>query len=139
MALFIDSGIVQQLCTWRNGSLPNETGGVLLGYYDFNVSSVTIVTALPAPTDSKSSPGGFERGIVGLEEAVREASRRTAGIVGYIGEWHSHPPRHSASPSKADLIQLCDLARGMAEDGLPAVQLIVGENDVRILHGAVDQ
>jgi len=138
MALFIDAGIVQQLCALRNERLPSETGGVLLGYYDFNVSAVTVVAALPAPTDSKSSPGWFERGVAGLAEAVREASRRTAGVVDYIGEWHSHPPKHSASPSKDDLIQLYDLARRMAEDGLPAVQLIVGEDDVRILQGTLD-
>jgi hypothetical protein len=72
-----------------------------------------------------------------LAKAVSEASRRTAGIVNYIGEWHSHPPGHSASPSKDDLIQLVHLALGMADDGLPGVQLIVGEDDLQVLQGMV--
>ena len=76
-------------------------------------------------------------GIAGLAEMVAEASRRTAGIVGYIGEWHSHPPGHSAAPSHDDLIQLVHLALGMSDDGLPAVQLIVGEHDLRVLQGVV--
>lgn len=139
LRLFIDSGLIEQLRELRTANLPSETGGVLLGYYDFNVSAVTVVAALPAPTDSNASPGSFERGVEGLAEAVRDASRRTADIVGYIGEWHSHPPHHSASPSKADLAQLFDLARRMSEDGLPAVQLIVGEQDVRILQSTVEQ
>ena len=40
------------------------------------------------------------RGIDGLADAVKEASRRTAGVVGYLGEWHSHPRGHSAKPSR---------------------------------------
>lgn len=136
-ALFIDAGAEQQLRDMRTMGFPNETGGVLLGYYDFNINAVVLVAGLPPPPDSKSSPGSFERGIAGLAEAVAEASRRTAGVVGYIGEWHSHPPGHSASPSRDDLVQLVHLAMGMADDGLPAVQLIVGENDLQILQGAV--
>ncbi len=96
-----------------------------------------MVAGLPAPSDSKSSPGSFERGVKGLADAVNEASRRTAGIVGYIGEWHSHPRGHSAAPSRDDLIQLIHLALGMADDGLPGVQLIVGERDLQVLQGTV--
>jgi len=110
---------------------------VLLGYYDFNVNAVVVVAGLPAPSDSKGSPGSFERGIAGLAETIRDAAKRTAGMVGYIGEWHSHPPDHSASPSRHDLVQLIHLALGMADDGLPAVQLIVGEHDLQVLQGAV--
>lgn len=133
--LSLDTGLVQQLRELRKQSLPNETGGILLGYYDFNVKIVVIVVAFSAPIDSKSSPGFFERGVAGLRVAVEEASRRTAGIVGYIGEWHSHPSGYSSSPSLADLKQIIYLSTEMAEDGLPAVQLIVGEQDLHVLQG----
>ncbi|MGH7470920.1 MAG: ThiF family adenylyltransferase [Longimicrobiales bacterium] len=135
--LFIDAGAEQQLRDLRRQGFPNETGGVLLGYYDFNIGAVVVVAGLPAPPDSKVSSGSFERGIAGLVEAVKDASKRTAGIVGYIGEWHSHPPGHSALPSRADFLQLIYLALGMADDGLPAVQLIVSEHDLQVLQGAV--
>lgn len=131
--LFIDAGIEQRLRALRSAQLPNETGGVLLGYFDYNVNSIVVVDALPAPPDSKSSPGSFERGIVGLVEAVNEAANRTAGIVGYIGEWHSHPRGHSADPSTDDYIQLIHLALGMSNDGLPALQLIVGEKEMQVI------
>ncbi len=136
--LFIDDGVEQQLRDLRQQGLPNETGGVLLGYFDFNVGAIVVVAGLPAPSDSEASPGYFERGIAGLGEAVKEAARRTGGMVGYIGEWHSHPQDHSASPSQHDLVQLIHLALGMADDGLPAVQLIVGEQDLQVLEGAVE-
>jgi hypothetical protein len=135
--LFIDDGVERQLRDLRRQRFPNETGGVLLGYYDFNIKAVVVVAGLPAPPDSKASPGSFERGVAGLAEAVKDAGTRTAGMVGYIGEWHSHPPGHPASPSRHDLVQLIHLALGMADDGLPAVQLIVGEHDLQLLQGAV--
>lgn len=133
--LYFDEGVLSQLHKLRQLGLPNETGGVLLGYYDFNIKAVVVVMGLPAPPDSKASSTSFERGIKGLAEAVNAASTRTAGMVRYIGEWHSHPPGHASSPSRDDLVQLIHLTLGMADDGLPAVQLIVGENDVHILHG----
>jgi hypothetical protein len=75
--------------------------------------------------------------VAGLAEAVEIAAKRTAGVVGYLGEWHSHPPRHSAHPSRDDMLQLVYLALGMSDEGLPAVSLIVGEDDIQILQGAV--
>jgi hypothetical protein len=135
--LFIDGGIEQRLRQLRRAGFPDETGGILLGYHDFNVNAIVVVDALPAPVDSSATPGSFQRGIAGLADAVSEAARRTAGVVGYLGEWHSHPPGHSASPSRDDLMQLIHLALGMHEDGLPAVQLIVGELDVQVLQGSV--
>lgn len=137
MELFIDKGLENKLRAMRLAGFPSETGGVLLGYYDFNIGSVVIVDALPAPADSASSSTSFERGIAGLTAAVEEAAKRTAGIVGYLGEWHSHPRGHSAHPSQDDLLQLVYLALGMADEGLPAVSLIVGEHDIKILQGAV--
>lgn len=137
LTVFYDDGLAAHLKALRLAALPNETGGVLLGYHDFNVGAIVLVDALPAPSDSHASPGSFERGTSGLVSAVQDASARTAGIVGYVGEWHSHPRGHSAKPSRDDLIQLAELSLGMHGDGLPALQLIVGENDIQVLQGTV--
>jgi len=137
LTIFYDEGLATYLESLRRAALPNETGGVLLGYHDFNVGAIVLVDALPAPPDSRASPRHFERGIAGLEEAVREVSSRTAGIVGYVGEWHSHPRGHSSAPSRDDLIQLAEISLGMHGDGLPALQLIVGERDIQVLQGMV--
>ena len=134
--VYFDQEGERQLRTLRQNALPNETGGILLGYHDLSINSLIIVAGLPAPPDSEGSPGSFERGIEGLKATVEEASRRTAGIVGYVGEWHSHPRGHSASPSQDDWLQLIHLAIGMSDDGLPAVQMIIGERDVQVLAGS---
>lgn len=135
--LSIDAGVYDKMLILRNKHLPVETGGILLGYYDFNVNSVVVVDALPAPRDSKASNGSFERGLDGVMEAVIEAGRRTAGIVGYIGEWHSHPKGYSAAPSCDDKYQLVYLTQGLAMEGLPAVVLIVSDDDLCALQGSV--
>lgn len=133
ITLSIDQGLVAKLRALRANCLPAETGGVLVGYHDFNVGMLVIVDALLAPADSLASGVSFERGVEGALESVLEARRRTANIVGYIGEWHSHPPGHGAEQSPDDFYQLVYLAAGMAQEGLAAVQLIVGENDLSVL------
>jgi integrative and conjugative element protein (TIGR02256 family) len=133
--LYIDAGAEQLLRSLRSNALPNETGGVLLGYHDFNINAIIVVSGLPSPSDSKANHLSFERGENGVEEAIKKASQRTAGNVVYIGEWHSHPKGHSAAPSNQDAIQLTYLAKHMAEEGLPAVQLIVGEDDIQVFIG----
>lgn len=137
LRVFIDAGLEQKLRSLRQQGLPKETGGILLGYHDFNVNALVLVDALPAPPDSDRSTAFFERGVQGLTAAVNEATRRTAGIVGYVGEWHSHPDGYSSAPSGQDLYQLVYLALGMSDDGLPAVSVIVSEDDVQILGGVV--
>lgn len=136
--LYIDEGVIAKMNRLRDAHLPRETGGILLGYHDQNVGAVVVVDAMEAPPDSQSTEGSFERGVQGVAEIAKEAHRRTAGVVGYVGEWHSHPPGHTADPSTDDLYQLVYLALGMSHDGLPAVTVIVGEDgDLRALIGAI--
>jgi hypothetical protein len=63
--LFVDEGVYEKLRAMRAASLPDETGGILLGYYDLSVKSVVVVDALSAPADSKGSRAAFERGSAG--------------------------------------------------------------------------
>lgn len=128
-----DEGLLAKLRKMRNRRLPNETGGVLLGYWDLPLNTCFVVDALPAPLDSVEERTGFIRGTVGLAEALDECRRRTARIVDYVGEWHSHPDHVSSRPSTDDYALLAHLAAVMANDGLPSVMLIVGDSDVTIL------
>ena len=122
-----DDALRTKMRTERERHLPNETGGVLLGYFDLVMHTVMIVDALSAPPDSREEQTGFVRGVEGLEEAVAEAGRRTANVVRYVGEWHSHPRGHPAQASGDDTILLTHLATALQHEGLPAVMLIIGE------------
>lgn len=137
LTVYLDAGLENRLNELREAALPNETGGVLVGYFDLTLKMVCIVDCLVAPPDSNATPVAFERGTAGLADAINEISHRTVGIVGYIGEWHSHPRGHSAEESRDDLIQLLHLAQSMADDGLPALQLIVGEGGLQVLQGRI--
>lgn len=128
-----DEGLLEKLMRMRLENLPNETGGILLGYYDFNIRRIVVVDALPAPRDSISNRNSFTRGVEDQSEIVENINKKTANVVGYIGEWHSHPNGCSSFPSKEDIIQLCELSSNLAEEGLPAIQFIVSEQEISSL------
>ena len=91
-----DIGIEKRVRKLRDNNLPNETGGILIGYHDMVQKSVYIVDALPAPIDSVGTPISFLRGTAGVIEELERIAAYTANNVGYIGEWHSHPKGASA-------------------------------------------
>lgn len=121
-----DKGVEEKMVAVRQAHLPEETGGVLVGYVDQKLHHIYVVDALPAPADSVSERGSFIRGIDGLNEKLEEIGLRTANIVGYLGEWHSHPPFWGPSPSPWDKLLVKTLADVLAMDGLPALMMIVG-------------
>lgn len=137
LAVHLDRGLEDKLRQLRTEMLPTESGGVLLGYHDLNLGEAVIVDVLPPPPDSRHSTGHFDRGVEGLLESYSEVQRRTGNVVSYLGEWHSHPSGHNARQSPDDLLQLFKLALGMADDGLPVIQLIVGERDLELYAGEV--
>lgn len=131
--IVLDEGVLARMRDLRKAALPNETGGVLLGYFDMKLMRLYVVDSLPAPSDSKEEIAGYIRGAEGVVEAVNAAQARTANIVSYIGEWHSHPPRASTRPSSDDVRLLNYLATNLQHDGLPALMLIVGDTEVSFL------
>ncbi|STR45167.1 Mov34/MPN/PAD-1 family protein [Iodobacter fluviatilis] len=130
-----DDGLLKKLREFREISLPNETGGVVLGYFDQKRKAIHVVDVLPAPTDSEENGTTFVRGAHGLKDALERSALLTANIVGYLGEWHSHPKFASARPSSEDVKLLTYLANTMAMDDVPVLMIIVGENDVTISFG----
>lgn len=129
-----DSGVESKLAEYRRAHAPNETGGVILGYVDHSFRTIVVVDVLPAPPDSHEDPNGFIRGTEQLKPSLNEVGRRTAKIVNYVGEWHSHPPFHSAAPSSADRLLMKYLADELSRDGEPVLMIIVGsEGETRYL------
>ena len=123
-----DVNLQAKLKAARQVTTPVETGGVIVGYLDQKLKFIYVVDILDAPDDSESSITGFTRGVEGLKERLEDISSRTANIVQYIGEWHSHPPFQSPRPSRLDHALLESLAISLSLDGVPAVMMIVGEN-----------
>lgn len=124
-----DKRTLRKLHDLRQHALPNETGGVLLGYPDHLHRMLYVVDILSSPPDSDEWPTSYIRGCDGLKEAVDEVARRTAGEVEYLGEWHSHPDKSLCEPSSADIESLSWLTDHMFRDGMPALMAIVCEGD----------
>ena len=116
----------------RDATLPNETGGVLLGVVDYKRKRIEIALTLAPPSDSKCAPTEFLRGVHDLRSSIDQISDRVMHQLTYVGEWHSHPKGASAMPSSIDHIQLNDLANDLTSENRPGVMVIVGERETCI-------
>ena len=125
--LCTDRYFLDKVYAARVKKLPNETGGVLIGAYDMQRKIVYVVDYFPAPPDSEEWPTGFVRGYQGLNSRREEVKQITEGQLGYIGEWHSHPPGCAVNPSPEDREFFNWLSKHMKSDGLPPLMLIVGD------------
>ncbi len=70
---------------------PNETGGVLIGQYDFSRKIIYIADMIFSPDDSIESPTSYIRGCENLPDQIHQIASLTYNNYSYIGEWHSHP------------------------------------------------
>lgn len=68
-----------------------ETGGIFIGICNYKTKTIHVFDTIMAPPDSKRSNVTFYRGIENLPEQVKQIKEITGGMIGYIGEWHTHP------------------------------------------------
>ncbi|MGU3557955.1 ThiF family adenylyltransferase [Methylobacterium radiotolerans] len=130
-----DKDVEVAMVAMRDARLPSETGGSVIGIADAVARKIHLVEALPPPPDSVGSVSQFERGISGLDEAVDAKAARAMHQVRYVGEWHSHPPRHPTTPSPTDLVQLGVTTMDQSIDEMPAISVILGDGGVNVLLG----
>ena len=127
--VLLDSELVRKLSDFRRDRLPNETGGVLLGCHDNGRKILYIADALPSPPDSQERTTSYIRGVQCLEQEVSSIATITGDMLGYVGEWHSHPVGSSANPSDRDKRLLEWVCEGMRVHGLPGLILVVGDSE----------
>ncbi len=108
----------------RRQALPNETGGTLVGVYDLARKIVYVADILPSPPGSVCYPNLYIRGCTGLIEKYERVHRLTAGMLEYVGEWHTHPQGHGCEPSQDDRTFFSWLTRLLGADGLPPLMVI---------------
>jgi proteasome lid subunit RPN8/RPN11 len=131
--------LLEKVRALRAAKLPNETGGVFVGHFDTSTSTIFILDTIPAPPDSKEYPVHYIRGSAGLRVAVENIKDRTATMLHYLGEWHSHPDGYSCRPSKDDLKVFAWLMKWMQIDGYPGLMLIAGEDREAWFVGQMEQ
>jgi hypothetical protein len=96
-ALHLDPDVVGKLSTFADDALPNEAGGILLGWYAGD--DIHVVDAITVE-DPNASPTSYRRrndaGNTALATYLEPLS--PADPKGYVGEWHSHPAPDGPSP-----------------------------------------
>ena len=132
-SVIVDEETKHSILSMRQEKVPNETGGALLGVIDTSAKTIHLIKAMHAPADSQESETNFERGIQGLSAAVSGIMLKTMDNVRYVGEWHSHPPGCATLPSKTDLGQIAWLTFELSIDDCPALMMIAGDEDIRII------
>lgn len=107
---------------WRHR--PDEIGGMLVGLIHRHRRIIYVTRLLQAPLDSDGSPAWFVRGTQGLPEEIRRIEERTGSLIGYVGEWHTHP---AGGPglSRTDRTAVLQLRRALDPVRLPAHVMIV--------------
>ncbi|UEG51852.1 Mov34/MPN/PAD-1 family protein [Mucilaginibacter daejeonensis] len=119
--------LVEKIIAARLNKLRKETGGILIGGFDFEHKKIYLTDTILSPTDSKEYPTAYIRGIEGLEAALSSYSEKTADHLKYAGEWHSHPENCALSQSDDDKILFQHIHAEMRALGFPTIMLIAGD------------
>ena len=78
--------------------LPQETGGILLG---FRAPHLVVVTRTLTVPDPRSSRYSYRRQRRRAQARMAAAGLAATPAIGYVGEWHTHPV--DCPPSRTDI------------------------------------
>lgn len=126
-SIYINKEMLNEMMNFRMNKLPNETGGVLLGSYDYERKIVYVFDTIPAPEDSEELRTSYIRGCKGAFDEFTKYQKVTDNQIKYLGEWHSHPREYSTKPSDKDLILFEYLSKSQSKQCEPTLMLILGD------------
>jgi integrative and conjugative element protein (TIGR02256 family) len=112
-------------------ALPNETGGILLG---FRTPNLIVVTRALTVADPRSSRNQYTRNHRRARARMDFDRGNAPPVVGYVGEWHTHPA--DVGPSWIDRHALSETAR-LAEGPLALIVLADPSAGPAHIYGAI--
>ncbi len=123
------AGLTKKMLDLCNSHSPVETGGVLLGIGNYKTKTIHVFDIIEEPQDSNGTCMGFTRGIKGLPEEIDGIKERTGNVIGYIGEWHTHPMNLQclSSRDKQTIAELIPLNR---KEPIPTCAIIVTKKNI---------
>jgi proteasome lid subunit RPN8/RPN11 len=122
--LRIAAGIAEKMRAELNKARPSETGGLLIGHMNTRRKIVYVTRLLRAPRDSKGTPAVFRRGVFDLPEQIRSVEEKTGHLLGYVGEWHTHP-QGGPDLSDVDEYAVAELRHVLDPASIPTLVTIV--------------
>lgn len=125
----VHAQVLTKVTRWMTKAGRNETGGLLLGLAHKKRRLIYVTDVLPASPDSKGTPYAFERGVKDYPEILDTVEARTGGLIGYVGEWHSHP-NGSTGLSDRDHAAVRAIRKHLDSAGLPAHIVVFAEDRI---------
>jgi len=123
----IRKSICDMLTQQAKQAVPNETGGLLVGNIDTKHKTIYVTRHIEPPADSIGWPYAFRMGINEVPETIRCFLKKSGGLVGYVGEWHSHPHgSNRLSPTDREAIR--QISQNLDKINMPTFTLIVTQN-----------
>lgn len=114
-------------------ALPLETGGVLAG---FRAGEQIVVTRAFTLTDAASTLRSYVRREAGAQAWLADLLAAGPPVVGYVGEWHTHPANQPPSPTDRSSLRDAASASG---DLVALLVLPFHGGQPRPIHGLVGQ
>jgi hypothetical protein len=125
----IRAHLVSEMRERLHRAAPAETGGGMAGVIHPKRRIIYVTRMIEAPPDSKATPDSFTLGTEGLPETVEAVRKASGGLLGYVGDWHTHP-RGAGHVSGQDLETMLDTKRKLDMADLPTFILIVSVKGV---------
>jgi hypothetical protein len=125
----ISAGLSEKLIELCNRLSPRETGGVLIGVANYKTKVIHVVDFIEEPADSKGITIRFTRGIAQLSTTINQIKEKTGNVIGYIGEWHTHP-MNLETLSNQDMISIDKLKQINSQIPIPTCAIIVTPNKI---------
>jgi proteasome lid subunit RPN8/RPN11 len=97
--ILLTGPVLAELSTAAEAALPKETGGLLLGWWDIRDDTEVIIVrhAIEVP-DRWATPTSWVRRPHAARAALSRAlTALSHPLLGYVGDWHSHPETCVAS------------------------------------------
>ncbi len=125
--LWVGEDTVAQMHEQAEEHKPDETGGLLLGYWANDTEAVLTEVIGPGP-DARHWPTGFAPDAAYQEARLADEYERSGRRIEYLGDWHTHPGA-AAVPSRNDKGTLRRIARDPEARCARPFMLIMGERE----------
>lgn len=126
----VHSRVVREMRERLLRAAPKETGGLMIGVTHSKRRVIYVTRIIDPPPDSKGTPSGFRRGTRRLPQTVDAVKKASGGLLGYVGDWHTHP-RGSGRISTTDIKAILQTKRDFDMAGMPTFILIASHKGFR--------
>jgi hypothetical protein len=116
-----------KVAEWMKTAGRKETGGLLLGFVHKKRKIIYVTDVLPPSRDSKGTPYAFKRGVKDYPKVLDEVTASTGGLIGYVGEWHTHPDGKAAL-SVIDEKAVEEIRKHLGAAGIPTHIMVFGKD-----------